>query len=601
MPLVLFLQDTFNALKKGLKKIEKWPEMLFLEEVVIARARTAFLVKWFGTRIPMRGRHVRVGIANLAALRWQRDAILAARVPANTGPNLTEPLAGLTGTLAGIALSPTGATLITFGILKAITNWSQWYLVILLGLGSLILAPIAFLVTGSIFGLLTALGPAVAFFGVLQLPRMTERLYRLVGHMTVLIQAAMRFFAQLVGPRSGVRNPLVRRILEVLDQVAMLLPHVVGLVAVVMTRGGLVLRSLIPQLPLLFDLTRQVLETVAYILTDLINSIGEFVVGRNSPVRAVQFVIGRISWLVGLLKDVFTIMFGDHADRFRNWWDGVQEQIQAWAGTTMLVALASLLTSPVIQTILVALGRFRLAARLYQAAARRAPSSASSGSSGSGMWGHLLGAGRALIGYFSSSGSSPFTPPDLPDPNVIALRAGRLLQIPLTPGTVGIGTGVRGLGRLLGLVDDPFALSQRTRDALQRARYPRSVFARERRRLRDAQGRSAEEQLRALRQQELPYRNRLYQIIYRIFPPSGGPWVASLDDVFRGLDRYIYQDQIGHEALEYPVRALLETRRLRPVVHTLRVRAAGSDQSTVEAWSGRLQTAFQAQTYLAPE
>src|SRR5438132_9148564 len=105
MPLALLLQKTIKAFSTGIQQLDNWNQLVQLERLLIGRARSAFLVHWFGTPLQLHGAHLRVVISNIAALQSRYQAIRAANSQAG-GPNLLKPLAGMSGALAGMLLSP---------------------------------------------------------------------------------------------------------------------------------------------------------------------------------------------------------------------------------------------------------------------------------------------------------------------------------------------------------------------------------------------------------------------------------------------------------------------------------------------------------------
>ena len=97
MPIALLLHEVLSPLAMAGPVLERWQAMLRVEALVVARARGAFIVHWFGPRLPAAGGRLLVGIQNIAALTEQYRRARAASVAGDTGPNLTEPLASLAG------------------------------------------------------------------------------------------------------------------------------------------------------------------------------------------------------------------------------------------------------------------------------------------------------------------------------------------------------------------------------------------------------------------------------------------------------------------------------------------------------------------------
>ena len=129
MPLALPLQSVAHTLRRGIQGapgalgLSAWVDLVRTEEVLIGRARGAFLVRWFGTRFPMRGGHLRGVILNLDALRERFLAVQRAQAPQTPGLNLQEPVAGLAGIAAGLFLSPAGFALFMAYVLRSLPGW----------------------------------------------------------------------------------------------------------------------------------------------------------------------------------------------------------------------------------------------------------------------------------------------------------------------------------------------------------------------------------------------------------------------------------------------------------------------------------------------
>jgi hypothetical protein len=145
MPLALLLQKQVAVLEKGAKKLGPWAELAYLEELLIDRARSAFLVHWFGSRLPLSGLNLRVAIENLDDLRARYLEVTRSVQPPPSGLNLTEPLAGLVGTLFGSLSAPINSMFLYAAVARLIPRW--WMAVfaglnwICWGLLGVILAP----------------------------------------------------------------------------------------------------------------------------------------------------------------------------------------------------------------------------------------------------------------------------------------------------------------------------------------------------------------------------------------------------------------------------------------------------------------------------
>src|SRR5262245_19572299 len=108
MPISLLLREAVYAFRWGAYHLGAWGHLVRTEEVLIGRARGAFLSHWFGPGLPLSGSFVAIVLANLGELQERYFLVSASALPELEGPSLGEPLAGLFGEVAGILLSPTG-------------------------------------------------------------------------------------------------------------------------------------------------------------------------------------------------------------------------------------------------------------------------------------------------------------------------------------------------------------------------------------------------------------------------------------------------------------------------------------------------------------
>src|SRR3954447_15715517 len=175
-----------------------------------------WLVRWFGTDVPLDGLRLSVAIDNLDALRAQFGLVSLAQraAPAGAGgpggPSLAEPLAGLAGGLAGLVLSPSGSISLVYAA-AWVTRGAV--AVVLAVLNELTLRPLPL---G--FGLVLALPITLVVAAVLAADR------GLTASLAQLLILVRRFWEQITGPRDRVANPVLRAALDLLDGVAALVP-----------------------------------------------------------------------------------------------------------------------------------------------------------------------------------------------------------------------------------------------------------------------------------------------------------------------------------------------------------------------------------------
>lgn len=294
MPLSLVLHATFTSWRRDLVRWNAWNTLVGLEETLLERARGAFLARWFGPGLPTYEGGLVVHLANIDELK-RRYQELKQGAGSGSGRNLTEPLAGMVGTLAGALLSPPSAFLLMPVIAEQLPRW--W-------------TKLAGALTTISFGwvgvLVAALGVPLVGLGVpylaLTATAETSALFNVLGPVTDLLIAARRFLEQLTGPREKVRNPLLQRLLGVLDAVAGLVPHLFAFAGVVIAEIGPMLGPFAKQLGLLISLAEDVFNAVDLALTDLSGRLKELRVGKDSPPAIVERIIGTFAQTLGLMK-----------------------------------------------------------------------------------------------------------------------------------------------------------------------------------------------------------------------------------------------------------------------------------------------------------
>ena len=603
MPLVILLRQTNQTFLKGAGKLSGWRELSFLEMLIIRRMRTAFFVHWYGRDVPTTGAHLRVAIANLDALRARYQMLdrLQGRRTSTRQMNLTEPLMGLVGAVGGLASVPAVAVVLAVIVGRLLQAYSG---VMAFILGQIPLAGTVFGLVGGglISGVILAAGPLLAL-GVpamaMQHPRTAERLVTFLGATAELIDAAVAFVDQILGPRSAVRNPLLWRILVLFDYVGQLLVQLVGAAAFLVVRVGALLQPLNQQIPILFELVAQVAETVAFIIEDILDRILWLVDVDNGPLGAIRRAQHVLTEFVQIVSMALSIMFADYAGRLQDGWRNAQTALQGWWASVQSEVTAYVRGLPVIRLIEEAIDVTGLAIEVL-----RGPSRGTSGGSSGGMLSNPFV--RDVIDYASEAvigtaiGPTPSVP-SLPNTDILRWRSGLAWLPSPSAQTVGVGVALRQIGRAV-LPDrfpNPFAALTPTREEMDALTQVPSVFAAERRRL--TGGRSVADMMAAFRAQEMDYRVRLQQIVSHVLPTRIAAYVVELDDVFRAIDENVYGVRSAERDVETPVRALLASRRLQPVVRRLRVQAPGRDETAVRTWTEELQRQLQEQSYLAAE
>ena len=118
MPIGLLLTSLSTPLAGMATAFERWNAVLRLEAVVMDRARGAFLVEWFGVRVPRLDSRLRVVISNIVALGEPYREARAQSKGGQTGPNLLEQVVGMAGMAIGMFISPSGILLYLYTKLR---------------------------------------------------------------------------------------------------------------------------------------------------------------------------------------------------------------------------------------------------------------------------------------------------------------------------------------------------------------------------------------------------------------------------------------------------------------------------------------------------
>jgi hypothetical protein len=599
---IALLPELTRTLARAGRMLAPWSRLVLLEEQVLRRARGAFLVHWLGTSVPVRGLQLHVAIRNIDAFR-QRYLAVERSMPGPATPlNLLGPLAGIGGLVVGMAMSPTGWVLVARyadeiadrliggtagGILGLVYRLFGYALAPVLGLG---------------LGLPVAL--AGAFAGVLGGGPAPRAVYELLGELAMLIDAVVRFWDVLTGPRGAVRNPLLRRILHVLDRFAGLFAQVLGFAAILVTRVA----RFVPHLVGEFRALGGLLDAVAAALSDIVGGIGDrlsaaFVEPPN-PLSVLERVFDSFVELPGLVVAKVTELVEGATSELTLAFGAISAAIDAFVGT--LSARLSAAFGETAVGLLVArvqrLLRLMPAVReAFAQAARRPPEEPGLipidplGDLGSAIWrgtlyaitGGFTGSLNDLIESFGRIRFPSFpavTPPGFPAlPTIESLDA-----------------IMARIGRPTGL--DATALTERLRaeaDAALAERHvpaellrdPTSAFALERRDLLASRGRPT------LRLDDERLRDLIYLAAGRVLPPALRVYAPDVRALFDQIDREVYD--IERPPLEHPMLELEDNGRLRPVVQMLTVRARGADAPDVRAFRDLLVEELRGRAYAA--
>lgn len=597
MPIALLLQGALLPLAGARPVLDRWQAMLRLEALLVARARSAFVVQWFGPRMTHNAGRLLVSIENIEALTQQYRQARAASLAGATGPNLAEPLAGLAGMGVGVFISPSGAvltlyanlrrTLCTVGsVLLTITHSTPMIVLMTMGGGALalVLLPVALLL-----GIGAAAGAAAG-------TGESAQTYEMLGDLTRLLLAFRRFIDLLTGPRAAVRNPLLAALLGLVDALAALLAQVVGAAALLLTR----------------------------VLPQLGPNLRQFAALRDLGVAAMRLVLAIVQEAWAALLALFS--------------SPEAEQVTPWQALLTLFTHVQALVDRIVEGATLSLQR--LAALLHQAMKRTSQRTEDHLTKSTTRAQALIAdmplarTLRAMVAMVSAvtviignapAAAAPPLPPAAPPSAASALARGTLAAVPVlvdafvgappprpsmaaaatavarTRGSLPAGGGAWGAGisaDAAAVFELSPATQQMAQDLLAR---PPSVFAGERAALRrELDGHTPEQALAALRAHEEPYRALLAGVVERVLPPHLLAYLPLLRDTFDAIDQHVYGLPAAQHAQEPPVRLLPEAGPLRLHVHRLVLRLPGGDGSSLQAMAGDLRTLLLKQDYRLP-
>lgn len=628
MPIALLLQDVSRTLHKGSVTLNPWVRLVELQDTLIGRARGAFLVRWFGERLPMQGTSLKVHLTNLADLRRHHMEIQRQVRQDPSGMNLIEPLAGAAGGLAGTALglmlNPVSAISLLVVAGLHIEGFGRRLADAALGAGRglLYLLGAPFFAPLGIAGGVQRGGEEEDVVRGIPGPtglQLVQDVYDLSGAATRMLDQLRVFMDQLAGPVSAVCNPLVRRTLEILGRVAGLFGQVVGAFAVLVDRLTPMILPLIDQVIALRDLISSVQEMISFLIEDLI---GHF---ERLPSRLQVFrgVLMLPVEFLGIVMRETGVVLGWAAQRFTSIVRTGIEQARGLITQMLLWGRGTIESHPTLQAtaeIRRRIGTIRAGFSAFAAAYAAAPSGLFgqvAGAVGRGMLRAGMGAYRAYRRVFPSTsppapswGGLPSTASVLayagPPPLVPLEDLGRLPEVAASRYPV---TDIR-LWQMAGLIS-PEALERGLREGFSPAlpgavaELP-SIFAGEWGRLSQQQHGSPAAALQRMRAEEAVYRDLLTAIIGRVLPPAARQYMGGLYDLFDTIDEQVYgvpRPRHGRrdEPRDFPVLAL-QGDRLRPVVHRLVFRApAGTDEAQVQALKDQLLPLLREQVYQVSE
>lgn len=577
MPIALLLQPLAGALRRGIQGapgalgLSAWVELVRMEEVLIGRARGAFLVRWFGPRFPMRGGHLRGVLVNLDALRERFLAVQRARAPEAPGLNFQEPLAGLAGIAAGLLLSPTSILLLVAFLLRKLPGWLAALLSTLSGVvvGGVALAVGIVALPLALLGLL-----GVGVFKPEWLQRY-ELVYEVLGAAARLTDAFLGFMDVLLGPRAKVRNPILRDLFEVFDGLAKFVPLVLALLSVLVVYLGNNILKLARQAVALLEVKDATLDAVSLVVSNTSETLAGMLSGPRSPWVGLTRTFSAVARMLKTIGGKLSARLGEVSTAFKSFGASAGAKVGGYGARLKGFFADAFETHPtgaVIDAFL------RQAAVIGEALAALPPEPPKPPKPKSG-------GGWPFPKWLLAPPPPMPTFPKLPTPADIARRMGGLPQ----------SLKVEPRYKWQDIVRDTIAgkrplLHSEGLEELEVARGIHNALARERR----EQERAAGKALMRARAQETALREVMVGVVETVLPPALHAHVPMLREVFEAIDENLYGGK------KYPVRTPPDSGRLRPVVHRLHLRHPDGATAEVKGFKDRLVHLLHEQQYRAP-
>ena len=548
MPLSLLLTQQLTLLTKGVRQLAAWEGLTDTFALVAKRLRSSFLVRWFGTALPVEGLDLKVTIVNLDELRARYGLVTAGNRGAGSGgPNLTEPLLGAGGMLAGALASPLNAMV---AIVLVESFLGRWWQRLIAGLGWISaggLVTAALLVAAP----LVALGLIASGFG----GQASDR-HDLLGALAAMALPLQRLWAQLTR-REPARNPLLRQLLTLGDRLAALLAQMVGAIAVAVTRIAPVLRPVTDAARATIAAVGQIIEAIRLVVQDILTAFGLLLRGPGSVPAIVTSVVAAARALVdrlgGMVDATLTELLEIALERFG---------LTLLAIVVFVVDAARLVKAVILDQAFVrwlrSLGGLAETFRAWRSRPGPPATATPSSKKPPSPWVTSL-VPPSVRAFGKALGLTPTVPlPTLTAPPFVGLEN-------LAPIAEAMRAG------LLFAPPDPFALGTGQRDALRRFRRPPSVLGALKAELDEGRKASAEGG-RAFALADIyaglrPYVTRSIELL------APGPAASVLPAIEGLLDRL--DVELRGRRATYPTRDLPEPAEVRPVVGRLVVRTGG--------------------------
>lgn len=592
MPLALTLQANARALLAGSARLGAWNRLVSLEALLVARARSAFLVRWFGPRIPLAGSRLRIAIDNLPALRERYLALAeGTRSPRHAeGLDIVQPFANMLGTVASSFVNPlTLITILAAGAFQSFGRIAELLLSFLFGpllplilvfTGPFLLAPLLFsspreLVEG--YPLALAIGNL--------LPHLIELFEVLDRHFDAVVGNLFDLYVLFTSgsePSQPFDLERARSVFAALvplaDSLAVFVPLLFLSLGWLLARVGPELASLEKVLPAFLRYVVSVARAIAAVFADLASGFETFVGSAKGGLRKVFSSLtlgGRFLKVLGghfegLFDAAKGLIDGERIAKAAEGWKKVlTEDLGKAIGKHPVVKFLDRLVTK-IKAVLAQIGKIAKAAGRVIAG--------QAGNLVAGPLGKMLA--EQLFDDLMKPSKEPsmmekllrFLKTAIPDAEAIRKRL---------PGPLTLQDAFP--GRLFS--EEP----PKVPEALLERRL---LLVRERKLLF-----TGGEMQAALDLRERRLRGFLFGVVGSLLPPKVGPYLEQLRAFLRQIDRAL--DREGPVS-RFPVRAPEDPARLRPKVQKIRLAVRGrNDRDTVARWGQELREILIEQAYPA--
>jgi len=565
-----------------------WLQIVPLESTIVDRARSAFLVHWFGPRIPVDGLSLKGIIVNIGELSAQRQLAERSLPQTATGPNLFEPVAGIAGLAAGILITPMGAIVGAVTMIQIMGLSVKTFFIALLWVAAaigfligMIAAPAgtAVLVGGAIAGLVGGAALIVA----LSDRNDVRAVYNLFAALAGMMNATVIFLREIMGGAAQAKNPLMRQFLGLFQPLAAMMAQLIGAVAIFVRRIGPVLPSVALMLISLGALIRDSFAALSEIGRGLMDRIDQL---RNGPL-SLSAVVKRVITVAQTQVAKVQEAFKSQLEIIIAELGSIQSRL-ASAFTSFIAEVTAFVeylwkSHPVVETINAFRSQIDIISQAFKSAPPPPP-----GPSKPGFF-------DPLIKTLPKLPDAPTFPalPTVPDREKIKEALG-LKDVSLVPPLN--FDAIEATAKSLGSMRAPLVLSEDARREVEKAMRRPSIFEPERRRFETELGMTPEAALGQNAQQMEKFRDAFAIVAGRILPPEmRAVYAPMLAETFITLDKELYG--IDREKTELPVLDLPTNDDLRPIVKLLRFRIPSSDEYAVRSFQDRLIDRMKATTY----